>query len=146
MTQLAHALKVVGLMNAQFAIKNNDVYILEVNPRASRTVPFLAKATGLPLAAIAARCMAGESLKKQNVSEKDIATHYSVKRPIFPFTKFKGVDPILGPEMRSTGEVMGYCENIGPSIFKSGSRGEQRFAGCWHSVYQRAGCRQITHG
>ena len=145
MTQLAHALKVVGLMNAQFAIKNNDVYILEVNPRASRTVPFLAKATGLPLAAIAARCMAGESLKKQNVSEKDIATHYSVKRPIFPFTKFKGVDPILGPEMRSTGEVM-VLRKHWAKHFKSGSRGEQRFAGCWHSVYQRAGCRQITHG
>ena len=126
-TQLAHALKVVGFMNAQFAIKKSteprprgsdmDIYILEVNPRASRTVPFLAKATGLPLAAIAAKCMAGISLQEQNLSHTH--THTAVKKPIFPFTKFKNVDPILGPEMRSTGEVMGIAKTLGQAFLKA---------------------------
>ncbi|HLD84742.1 MAG TPA: carbamoyl-phosphate synthase large subunit, partial [Coxiellaceae bacterium] len=127
-TQLAHALKVVGFMNAQFAIKKSteprprgsdmDIYILEVNPRASRTVPFLAKATGLPLAAIAAKCMAGISLQEQNLSHTHTHTHThtAVKKPIFPFTKFKNVDPILGPEMRSTGEVMGIAKTLGQAF------------------------------
>ncbi|MBA2654204.1 MAG: carbamoyl-phosphate synthase large subunit [Gammaproteobacteria bacterium] len=107
MRKMALELGVIGLMNAQFAIQDNEVYILEVNPRASRTVPFVAKAIGIPLAKIAARCMVGVSLKEQNCFEEIIPTHYAVKQPVFPFAKFPGVDPILGPEMRSTGEVMG---------------------------------------
>ena len=111
-TELAKALKVVGLMNTQFAIQhdadgNDVVYLLEVNPRASRTVPFVSKAIGRPLAKIAARCMAGKSLAEQGATEEVIPSYYSVKEAIFPFAKFQGVDPILGPEMRSTGEVMG---------------------------------------
>ena len=105
-------LGVVGLMNAQFALRGDDIYVLEVNPRASRTVPFVSKATGRPLAAIAALCMAGKTLKNQNITEEIIPNFYSVKEAIFPFIKFPGVDPILGPEMRSTGEVMG----VGPSF------------------------------
>src|SRR3990167_7633752 len=106
MTQLAHALKVVGLMNAQFAIKRDDIYVLEVNPRASRTVPFLAKATGLPLVNIATQCMAGKLLTNfQLPTTNHRPLHIAVKKPVFPFAKFPGVDPILGPEMRSTGEV-----------------------------------------
>jgi carbamoyl-phosphate synthase large subunit len=107
MRQMALELGVIGLMNAQFAIQENEVYILEVNPRASRTVPFVAKAIGLPLAKIAARCMMGVSLKEQGYTQEVIPTHFAVKQPVFPFVKFPGVDPILGPEMRSTGEVMG---------------------------------------
>ncbi|MGN0858627.1 MAG: carbamoyl-phosphate synthase large subunit, partial [Stenotrophomonas sp.] len=111
-TELAKALKVVGLMNTQFAIQtdadgNDVVFLLEVNPRASRTVPFVSKAIGLPLAKIAARCMAGKTLAEQGATEEIIPSYYSVKEAIFPFAKFQGVDPILGPEMRSTGEVMG---------------------------------------
>ena len=111
-TELARALKVVGLMNTQFAIQtdadgNDVIYLLEVNPRASRTVPFVSKATGMPLAKIAARCMAGKSLAEQGATKEIIPSYYSVKEAIFPFAKFQGVDPILGPEMRSTGEVMG---------------------------------------
>ncbi|OGT25937.1 MAG: carbamoyl phosphate synthase large subunit [Gammaproteobacteria bacterium RIFCSPLOWO2_02_FULL_42_14] len=118
MEKLARALRVVGLMNAQFAIQHNEIYILEVNPRASRTVPFLAKATGLPLVAIAARCMAGVSLSEQSIQRKNNA-YISVKKPIFPFTKFKNVDPILGPEMRSTGEVMGIATSLGSAFLKA---------------------------
>ena len=111
-TELAKALKVVGLMNTQFAIQqdadgNDVVFLLEVNPRASRTVPFVSKAIGMPLAKIAARCMAGKTLAEQGATEEVIPSYYSVKEAIFPFAKFQGVDPILGPEMRSTGEVMG---------------------------------------
>lgn len=119
MTKLAHALNVVGLMNAQFAIKNDEIFVLEVNPRASRTVPFLAKATGLPLANIAARCMAGVSLKEQGVVEKTVPNYFAVKKSVFPFAKFPGVDPILGPEMRSTGEVMGLSASLGQAFLKS---------------------------
>lgn len=107
MRQMALELGVIGLMNAQFAIQDNEVFILEVNPRASRTVPFVAKAIGIPLAKIAARCMVGVTLKEQGYFEEIIPSHYAVKQPVFPFVKFPGVDPILGPEMRSTGEVMG---------------------------------------
>ena len=103
---LARAIGVVGLMNVQFAVKDGDVYILEVNPRASRTVPFVAKAVGTPIAKIAARLMAGEKLKDMKLSHK-APTHQSVKTPVFPFARFTGVDVILGPEMKSTGEVMG---------------------------------------
>ncbi len=111
-TELAKALKVVGLMNTQFAIQtdaegNDVIFLLEVNPRASRTVPFVSKAIGKPLAKIAARCMAGKTLAEQDATTEIIPSYYSVKEAIFPFAKFQGVDPILGPEMRSTGEVMG---------------------------------------
>ena len=117
--QMALALNVIGLMNVQFAIKDDVVYVLEVNPRASRTVPFVSKATGRPLAKIAARCMAGVSLAEQGVTEEIIPTHYSVKEAVFPFIKFPGVDPILGPEMKSTGEVMGVGKTFAEAFGKS---------------------------
>ncbi len=107
MKNIAFELGVVGLMNAQFAIRGENIYVLEVNPRASRTVPFVAKATGVPLAKIAAKCMLGISLIDQGLTEAIRPAHYSVKIPVFPFAKFPGVDPMLGPEMKSTGEVMG---------------------------------------
>ncbi len=105
--QLAKALKVVGLMNTQFAIQDDTIYVLEVNPRASRTVPFVSKAIGVPLAKIGARCMAGKTLAEQGATREIVPGYYSVKEAIFPFAKFQNVDPILGPEMRSTGEAMG---------------------------------------
>jgi carbamoyl-phosphate synthase large subunit len=104
---MAKALNVCGLMNVQFAIKDNDVYVLEVNPRASRTVPFVSKATGVQLAKIAARCMAGAAWRIKGVTTEVVPPYYSVKEAVFPFVKFPGVDTILGPEMKSTGEVMG---------------------------------------
>lgn len=105
--KLAFELGVRGLMNTQFAVKDNDVYLIEVNPRAARTVPFVSKATGAPLAKIAARVMAGQSLESQGFTKEIIPPYYSVKEVVLPFNKFPGVDPLLGPEMRSTGEVMG---------------------------------------
>jgi carbamoyl-phosphate synthase large subunit len=119
MRAMAQALEVVGLMNAQFAIKDDDVYVLEVNPRASRTVPFVSKATGLPLAKIAARCMVGRSLPEQGVTEERLPEYYSVKEAVFPFVKFPGVDPLLGPEMKSTGEVMGVGRSFGEAFAKA---------------------------
>lgn len=119
MRQMAKKLGVVGLINAQFAIKDNCIYVLEVNPRASRTVPFIAKATGLSLAKIAARCMVGVSLEKQGVTRECSAPYFAVKNAIFPFAKFPGVDPILGPEMRSTGEVMGIGSSFGEAFAKA---------------------------
>ncbi len=116
---MARELGVIGLMNTQFAIQGDDIYILEVNPRASRTVPFVSKATGIPLAKIAARCMAGISLEQQNVKERLTLNHFSIKEPVFPFLKFPGVDPILGPEMRSTGEVMGIGKTFGAAVARS---------------------------
>jgi carbamoyl-phosphate synthase large subunit len=120
---MAQALDVVGLMNVQFAIqkKNGDslVYVLEVNPRASRTVPFVSKATGIPWAKIAARCMAGISLAQQGVLKEVVPPYYSVKESVFPFLKFPGVDTILGPEMKSTGEVMGVGQSFGEAFIKS---------------------------
>ncbi|HWT15371.1 MAG TPA: carbamoyl-phosphate synthase large subunit [Patescibacteria group bacterium] len=116
---MAKALKVVGLMNTQFAIQGETIFVLEVNPRASRTVPFVSKATGLPLAKIAARCMAGQTLAAQGATREIIPGYYSVKEAIFPFLKFQGVDPILGPEMRSTGEVMGVGRNFGEAFAKA---------------------------
>lgn len=113
---MAKELKVIGLMNTQFAIQGDTVFILEVNPRASRTVPFVSKATGVPLAKIAARCMAGRTLDKQNATREVIPGYYSVKEAIFPFLKFQNVDPILGPEMRSTGEVMGVGRSFGAAF------------------------------
>jgi carbamoyl-phosphate synthase large subunit len=115
---MAKALKVVGLMNVQFAIQRDTVYVLEVNPRASRTVPYVSKATGLPLAKIAARCMAGRTLKEQAVEEVTPG-YFSVKEAVFPFAKFPGVDTILGPEMKSTGEVMGVGQTFAEAFVKS---------------------------
>lgn len=119
MTQLAKALNVVGLVNAQFAIQNQTIYVLEVNPRASRTVPFVSKATGLSLARIAARCMVERSLAAQGVTQERIPSYYSVKEAVFPFAKFAGVDPLLTPEMKSTGEVMGIGRSFGEAFAKS---------------------------
>jgi len=116
---MAHALNVVGLMNIQFAIQDNVVYVLEVNPRASRTVPYVSKATGLPLAKIAARVMAGISLKQQGVTKEVIPPYYSVKEAVFPFIKFPGADIALGPEMKSTGEVMGVGNTFAAAFMKS---------------------------
>src|SRR6185436_6804217 len=116
---MASALQVVGLMNVQFAIQDDLVYVLEVNPRASRTVPFVSKATGRPLAKIAARCMVGQSLQSQGISGEITPPYYSVKEAVFPFIKFPGVDTILGPEMKSTGEVMGVGETFAEAFVKS---------------------------
>ena len=117
--KLAHGLNVIGLMNTQFAIQNNDIYILEVNPRASRTIPFVSKATGVPLAKIAARVMVGEDLKEMGYIDQVIPPYYSVKEAVFPFIKFPGADPILGPEMKSTGEVMGIGRTFGEAYAKA---------------------------
>ena len=116
---MAKALGVVGLMNVQFAIQGETVYVLEVNPRASRTVPFVSKACGLQLAKIAARCMTGRTLKSQGVGKEIIPPYYSVKEAVFPFIKFPGVDTILGPEMKSTGEVMGVGATFAEAFVKS---------------------------
>ncbi len=116
---MAHALGVVGLMNTQFAIQGNDIYVLEVNPRASRTVPFVSKATGRPLAKIAARVMAGQSLAAQGISGQVNLPFFAVKESVFPFAKFPGVDPLLGPEMKSTGEVMGVDREFGMAFAKA---------------------------
>ncbi|WP_456414822.1 carbamoyl-phosphate synthase large subunit [Thiolapillus sp.] len=120
---MALELGVVGLMNTQFAIKDNDIYILEVNPRASRTVPFVSKAIGRPLAKIAARCMAGRSLQEQDATMEIIPSHYFVKEAVFPFVKFPGVDSVLGPEMKSTGEVMGVGSTFGEAYGKANEGG-----------------------
>ena len=117
--KMAKGLKVIGLMNTQFAIQGETVYVLEVNPRASRTVPYVSKATGRPLAKIAARCMAGKTLAEQDVSNEIIPDYYSVKEAVFPFNKFPGIDPLLGPEMKSTGEVMGVGKTFGEAYAKS---------------------------
>jgi carbamoyl-phosphate synthase large subunit len=132
--RLALALKVVGLMNVQYAIQRDVVYVLEVNPRASRTVPYVSKATGVPLAKVAARLMAGKRLadmklplvKHAGVSEIAVLEFYSVKSPVFPFSKFRGVDTILGPEMRSTGEVMGISTSYGQAFAKAQLAAGQR--------------------
>jgi carbamoyl-phosphate synthase large subunit len=116
---MAKGLSVVGLMNVQFAIQDEKVYVLEVNPRASRTVPYVSKAIGIPLAKVAARCMVGQSLKAQKVTKEVIPPYYSVKEAVFPFIKFPGVDTILGPEMKSTGEVMGVGQTFAEAFVKS---------------------------
>jgi len=125
---MARALNVIGLMNVQFAIQQHRqvdgsvedvVYVLEVNPRASRTVPYVSKATGLQLAKIAARCMVGQKLAEQGVTREVNPPYFSVKEAVFPFNKFPTVDPVLGPEMRSTGEVMGVGQTFGEALFKS---------------------------
>ena len=116
---IGKALDVRGLMNIQFMVQNGQIYVLEVNPRASRTVPFVAKAIGLPLAAIAAQVMAGKTLAELGVVEEIVPTHFSVKQPVFPFARFLGSDIILGPEMRSTGEVMGIADDFGVAFAKA---------------------------
>jgi len=120
---MAGALNVVGLMNVQFAIQNVDgkdvIYVLEVNPRASRTVPYVSKATGIQLAKVAARCMAGQTLAQQGITKEVTPPYFSVKEAVFPFVKFPGVDTILGPEMKSTGEVMGVGKTFGEAFVKS---------------------------
>ena len=118
-TRMALELGVVGLMNTQFAVKDGEVYLIEVNPRAARTVPFVSKATGVPLAKVAARCMAGQSLASQGVTEEIIPPYYSVKEVVLPFAKFPGVDPMRGPEMRSTGEVMGVGDTFAEAFAKA---------------------------
>lgn len=117
--QLATELNVVGLMNIQFAVKDDDLYLLEVNPRASRTVPFISKATARPFAKIAALCMVGQSLDQQNVHNEVLPHWYSVKEAVFPFARFPGVDSVLGPEMKSTGEVMGVGKTFGEAFGKA---------------------------
>ena len=124
---LANALGVVGLMNCQFAVQDGKIYVLEVNPRASRTVPFVSKATGRPLAKIASRCMVGKSLAEQGVHEYTHPTHFSVKEAVFPFIKFPGVDVLLGPEMKSTGEVMGIGASFGEAFLKAQLGAGERF-------------------
>jgi carbamoyl-phosphate synthase large subunit len=132
--RLAHALGVVGLMNVQYAIQRDTVYVLEVNPRASRTVPYVSKATGVPLAKVAVRLMTGKKLRDMNlpvvetngVAELAARDYYSVKSPVFPFSKFRGVDTILGPEMRSTGEVMGVAKTFGHAFAKAQLAAGQR--------------------
>jgi carbamoyl-phosphate synthase large subunit len=130
--QMALKIGAVGLINAQFAIQADDIYVLEVNPRASRTVPFVSKATGLSLAKIAARCKIGISLKEQGLSQHyPMPSFYSIKLPVFPFIKFAGVDSILGPEMKSTGEAMGIAKRFGQAYAKA-----QLAAGC-HTIKRR---------
>jgi len=117
--KMANKLNVKGLMNVQFAIKDDKLYVIEVNPRASRTIPFVSKSVGLSIAKIAAKCMLGESIKKQKIPKKIKHDYFYVKEVVFPFLKFPGVDPILGPEMKSTGEVMGIGKNFGEAFAKS---------------------------
>ena len=124
--RLARALNVVGLMNVQYAIQNGKVYVLEVNPRASRTVPYVSKATGFPLAKIASRLMVGRKLKEFGLPPELPVTHSFVKSPVFPFQKFPGVDTILGPEMKSTGEVMGVADSFGLAFAKAQLAAKQR--------------------
>ena len=124
--RLARALKVIGLLNIQFAIKEDTVYLLEVNPRASRTVPYLSKATGVPLAKVAARVMIGMSLADQGIVDDLEVSGVFVKAPVFPFVRFPGVDTILGPEMKSTGEVMGGADNFGTAFAKAQLAAGQR--------------------
>jgi len=117
--RLALKLGVVGLMNVQFAVHGGEVFVLEVNPRASRTVPFIAKAVGVPLVKLSARVMAGEKLAALGFTREPLVPGVFVKAPVFPFRRFPGVDPVLGPEMKSTGEVMGVSDSFGPAFAKA---------------------------
>src|SRR5581483_8615085 len=130
--RLARALKVVGLMNVQYAIKDDVVYVLEVNPRASRTVPYLSKAAGVSLAKIAAKVMAGRTLAELGITSDLQVAGTFVKSPVFPFVRFPGVDTILGPEMKSTGEVMGGSDNFGAAFSKAMMAAAQKLheSGC----------------
>jgi carbamoyl-phosphate synthase large subunit len=127
---LAKALNVRGLMNVQFAVQGNDVFVLEVNPRASRTVPFVSKAIGVPLAKLAARIMVGKKLKEVGLTQEVLPKHISVKEAVFPFNKFPGVDTLLGPEMKSTGEVMGIDSSFGIAFAKAQLGGGMRLPQC----------------
>jgi carbamoyl-phosphate synthase large subunit len=129
---LAKDLNVIGLMNVQFAIKNERIFILEVNPRASRTVPFIAKVLGKPIAKIATKIMLGEKINEMNLEENKIG-HFAIKEAVFPFKRFSGVDTILGPEMRSTGEVMGIDEDFGMAFAKSQIAGGDSCSKIWCS-------------
>jgi len=148
--RLALALKVVGLMNVQYAIQRDTVYVLEVNPRASRTVPFVSKATGVPLAKVAARLMTGKKLANMSLpivrhnGVAEIAVHefYSVKSPVFPFNKFRGVDTILGPEMRSNGEVMGISTSYGQAFAKAQLAAGQALTAQRYGLSERKRSRQ----
>ncbi|MBP9892197.1 MAG: carbamoyl-phosphate synthase large subunit, partial [Planctomycetes bacterium] len=124
--KLAKALKVCGLMNVQYAIKDGQVFVIEVNPRASRTAPFVAKAIGVPIAKIATKCMCGHSLKEQGFTQEILPRHHSIKKPVFPFNKFPGADTLLAPEMRSTGEVMGIDDSFGRAMGKAQAGASQR--------------------
>jgi carbamoyl-phosphate synthase large subunit len=124
--RIARALNVVGLMNTQFAVKDDVVYVLEVNPRASRTIPYLSKATGTPLAKMAARLMIGQTLEQLGLTEDLQVSGFFVKTPVFPFVRFPGVDTLLGPEMKSTGEVMGGAESFGTAFAKAQMGAGQR--------------------
>ncbi len=117
--KMAVELGVRGLMNVQLALQDGKIYVIEVNPRASRTVPFVSKCIGASLAKVAARCMVGQTLKSQNFTKEIIPPYFSVKEAVFPFNKFPGIDPILGPEMKSTGEVMGVGETFGEAYGKA---------------------------
>jgi carbamoyl-phosphate synthase large subunit len=130
--RIARELKVVGLMNVQYAIKDDTVYVLEVNPRSSRTVPYISKATGVPLAKIAARVMAGRTLASLGLVDDLQSAGVFVKSPVFPFVRFPGVDTLLGPEMKSTGEVMGGADNFGVAFIKAMTSAGQRLpeSGC----------------
>jgi len=125
-TRLARELNVVGLMNTQYAIQNGKVYVLEVNPRASRTVPYVSKATGVPLAKVAARLMVGQKLSSLGLGPELPVSHFYVKSPVFPFQKFPGTDTVLGPEMKSTGEVMGVAGRFGLAFAKAQLAAGQR--------------------
>ena len=141
---LALALKVVGLMNVQYAVKGRDIYILEVNPRASRTVPFVAKVIGKPIAGIAARIMNGEPLASFKLKSEKLG-HVAVKEAVFPFARFPGVDTILGPEMRSTGEVMGIDRDYAMAFAKSQLGAGNMLPLEGHGVRLGARCRQGRH-
>ena len=150
--RLARELKVVGLMNVQYAIQNGKVYVLEVNPRASRTVPYVSKATGFPLAKIAARLMVGRKLAEFGLPPELPVSHSFVKSPVFPFQKLPGVDTILGPEMKSTGEVMGVADSFGLAFAKAQLGARQRIphqGARFHFRQDRGGhggCRQLRIG
>ena len=138
------ALGVVGLMNVQFAVKDGVVYLIEVNPRASRTVPFVAKAIGVPIAKIAARVMAGEPLMSFLPIQPRRSPHIAVKEAVFPFARFPGIDPVLSPEMKSTGEVMGIANDFADRLPQVAARRRDRAADCGHPVRVGQGQRQAA--
>ena len=143
---LARELQVIGLMNVQFAIQGNEVFILEVNPRASRTVPFVSKTIGVPLAKLAMKVMVGHSLRALNFTTVPVARHIAVKESVFPFTKLGNVDVLLGPEMRSTGEVMGIDQDFGWAFAKVPGGGGPEPALYGHDHHEREKRRQTRDG
>jgi carbamoyl-phosphate synthase large subunit len=133
---MAKELDVCGLMNVQYAVQNGKVYVLEVNPRASRTVPFVSKAIGVPLAKIASLCMAGKKLKEIGFTKEFVPSHFSVKEAVFPFARFSGTDIILSPEMKSTGEVMGIDRRASMAYLKSQIASGARLHPLLHEEHQ----------